>query len=600
MLLFSTQYLSLCQDLDTAQTDLSELLDKWGSLTADSIYSKVSEVLTKVNDINTVTNVSSILTLSQSSSTDLTTLKNQVTAIRAVVDVNRVMLEKITNQPIIKIWLEEGSIIFKTLITNPSLVATQSVDLKYYLPREATKDDIISIDSGLEVEYDTNESAFFVSGNFTLAPKATKLLSVEVKDVWHFSDDQINSIKTQVEELSKPLESTSFYAQSTTLKADIISSLDKIIQSQNLDDTPENRIKNYRQATIDMQAVNQKLESLKNLVTQAGSTGTMFGFIGGVQAIAVWGLVIILIAGFVFLALYMRTLTKAELKNIGKPKDLSTFPAKKEISSQNKKAITLSIVAIISAGSTMIIVSNLLNSQPSKTKGIVLSSTNTQTETVVEPIDSTLKDYQKVESDILDTSSSPTTFVENPSEPTQVPPQDIGGQVQTVIISPLVSSSVNVRLEPSTNSSIVTKAGAGEEYQVVDSTTNSTGEKWLKINVEDKSGWVLASLTQDVISSVNIISTPTPTKVPPTLTPTPTISSPTATATPKTDTLTVPKYDQVFVYIYPSFSSKVVTKVKDSQPVELLVETQKWAKVLIPRLNIEGWVSQEFIQRANQ
>jgi hypothetical protein len=64
--------------------------------------------------------------------------------------------------------------------------------------------------------------------------------------------------------------------------------------------------------------------------------------------------------------------------------------------------------------------------------------------------------------------------------------------------------------------------------------------------------------------------------------------------------LVVPKYDQVFLYAYPSFSSNVINKIKENQTIDLLVETQKWAKIFIPKLNVEGWVSQEFIQRANQ
>jgi hypothetical protein len=41
----------------------------------------------------------------------------------------------------------------------------------------------------------------------------------------------------------------------------------------------------------------------------------LFGFVGGVQALAVWGLVVILVAGFVFLAIYLRMIA-------GKPRSM--------------------------------------------------------------------------------------------------------------------------------------------------------------------------------------------------------------------------------------------------------------------------------------
>jgi hypothetical protein len=42
----------------------------------------------------------------------------------------------------------------------------------------------------------------------------------------------------------------------------------------------------------------------------------MQGFVGGVQTVAVWGLILILTAGFVFLALYMRMLMEAQKQHV--------------------------------------------------------------------------------------------------------------------------------------------------------------------------------------------------------------------------------------------------------------------------------------------
>jgi len=57
-----------------------------------------------------------------------------------------------------------------------------------------------------------------------------------------------------------------------------------------------------------MAGIGEKINGLKTLVGQAGASSSIFGFVGGVQSVAVWGMVIIFVAGFVFLTIYMRAL----------------------------------------------------------------------------------------------------------------------------------------------------------------------------------------------------------------------------------------------------------------------------------------------------
>ena len=135
-------------------------------------------------------------------------------------------------------------------------------------------------------------------------------------DVWKISQQEINSLRIQAQELYKPLKGTSYFAQGATLYSDIIASLDDATNIQNQAQTPEERIKAYREAlTKDINKVKNEIDNLKTLDTSAGSNGNLLGFVGGVQTAAVWGLVLILTAGFVFLAIYMRTL----MTNASKP-----------------------------------------------------------------------------------------------------------------------------------------------------------------------------------------------------------------------------------------------------------------------------------------
>jgi len=197
--------------------------------------------------------------------------------------------------------------LIKTLISNPSTLISQEVPLKFWLPEEVKSEtDIISVDEGVAVKFDTERNQYYIEGNFTLKPGETKTISVRLKDNWEIPPEQIESLRKQAEELSRPLEKTSFFAQGVTLKSDINASLDKVELLIKEALTPEQKIKAYRQAQIELNSVNTKMDKLKELVANASGAGGILGFIGGSQAIAVWGIIVVVALGFIFLALSLR------------------------------------------------------------------------------------------------------------------------------------------------------------------------------------------------------------------------------------------------------------------------------------------------------
>lgn len=235
-------------------------------------------------------------------------LKNKLLSTRALLFANKKLIVSGNKTALLTNWLEEGSLVIKTLITNPSTLISQDVPLKYYLPVELTKEDIIETDAGVEVKYDTEKGGLYVEGNFSLKPSETKTIKVRVEDVWTISESEIDSLKAQSESLIKPLEKTAFYAQGITLKSDIDVSLEKVKGLLKDEVTPEGKIKAYREAKLELSSVLEKIEKLKDLVSQASSSGSILGFVGGSQAIAVWGVVIAIATAFVFMTLYMRKL----------------------------------------------------------------------------------------------------------------------------------------------------------------------------------------------------------------------------------------------------------------------------------------------------
>ncbi len=238
----------------------------------------------------------------------ITSIKNKILGLIALINTNKILLAKNTGETVNNVWLEEGSVVFRSVASNPSETLAQSVDVKFYLPTELKKEQIIKTDPGLKIDFDPIENSLFAYGRISLAPRQSKTLSVETEDIWLFLSEEIDLLKKQAEEMSQSLKKTSQYAQAVAIKSDVIVSLEKIMLRQKEVVTPENRIRAYRESNVEMVGATEKMNSLKGLTVAAGTQHGLFGIFGGVQAFTLWGIVIIIVAGFMFLGYYMRAL----------------------------------------------------------------------------------------------------------------------------------------------------------------------------------------------------------------------------------------------------------------------------------------------------
>lgn len=308
------------ESLDLFKADVDKLLTNWKSYSLSDIQKRANLMAENLTKISKVPNAPVIFSSSNKTTDSLDKkLKNKLLSMKGAVEANRKLLARQSDKPFSSGWLEEGSIIFKMLLTNPSTLISQDVPLQYCLPTEIKKENIISVDEGLEVNYDLTKKQLCVSGQFTLAPDESKTVSVRVEDIWFIPEDQIESLRRQTAELAKPLANTSYFGQGVTIKSNIDVTLDKLLSNLKSAVTPEAKLKTYYETKIEIEGVKEQITKLQELVTQAGSVGSLTGFVGGSQAVAVWGLIIIMGAGFVFLVLYMRTLRGRENESEEKP-----------------------------------------------------------------------------------------------------------------------------------------------------------------------------------------------------------------------------------------------------------------------------------------
>ncbi len=579
------------QNIDNTTLDLNDLMAKWGTLSANDIYSKVASLSTQVTALNTVTNVDNITNNNITQTADLADLKNQVLAMRALMDVNRLQLETLINKPIVKTWLEQGSIIFKSLITNPSTLVKQKMPFTYYFPAEVKQEDIIKKSDGLDIQYDSTKQQYFATENFDLAPKQTVVVEVEVKDIWTIPKEKIDSLKNQATELYGPLKKTSYFAQGATLYSDILASLDKINEIQSRAILPEDKIKLSTDTRIEMDAINRKLDSLKTIVSQAGSIGTLSGYIGGVQTMAVWGIVVVLIAGFAFLAIYIKSLNpKSRPPKISSPSTEMPVGDRRNHNHSHRGAVFASMLGISFGISSIMAYLYLNGIKPEKNTPMVLSATTvatvTSAPTAVPTIGATPTDELKVEEiqkqmPVVETPE--TTPTASPSviptlavivTPTVVMNMTAIANAKSIIVVPSINSYVNVRQTPDRNGILVTKVLSGKQMQVLAEKYNDLGEKWLNVQVDNISGWILSELTQEVQKAASAVM-------------------PSAKIT-----ILVPDRDVVYLYSRPSVNASVTYKITENQIADVLVETKRWAKVVLAKNNNEGWISQDFVDKS--
>jgi uncharacterized protein YgiM (DUF1202 family) len=167
------------------------------------------------------------------------------------------------------------------------------------------------------------------------------------------------------------------------------------------------------------------------------------------------------------------------------------------------------------------------------------------------------------------TESLPTPTI-SPSPTVTLTPQST--TQKKGVVAPSVNSYVNVRQSSDRNSPLVSKVLSGSEVLIVSEKFNELGEKWVKISQGDIQGWALGELVQNIQSS-SVVSPSAKVKI------------------------NVPDHDVVYIYSKPSYNASITQKINESQTADILLETKMWAKVILSRINVEGWVSQDFIQK---
>jgi uncharacterized protein YgiM (DUF1202 family)/archaellum component FlaC len=310
-----------------------------------SLDSETADVASSVNgvssDLKTVTDkigkvsTDSFTQLFEVKKTDIEYLRNKIIELKAVADINRQLLEKTSNQPTVKVMMEWGSVIIKFVIVNPSNSIDQKIPFKAFLPKEVKQEYIMDL-GGLNLNYDTQTEQYYVTSDINLKAGESVIRSVEIKDIWTISQDEVDSLKKQVEGISAGLANTSYNAQAITLKTDINTRLDRITRKQkDSTATPQDHILAYRENQEDMKAVQDNIKAENDLLINSGAGKSFLASVGGIQTFATWGIVLVLVFGMGALGFFYYALWRKKIINMG-VQDIEKKEAGGDVSGDNK------------------------------------------------------------------------------------------------------------------------------------------------------------------------------------------------------------------------------------------------------------------------
>lgn len=246
-------------------------------------------------------NLQSLLGVSTENTEKVIDIQNKIADLRAVSTATRRIIEQKSVEPIVETYMKFNSVEIHFLITNPS-EESQVVKFKAFLPEEARPEHILD-SSGLKVDYDTSSGVYYVSGDIPLGPRETITKKVEMEDIWVFSDEEIQAIKDQANQMIPVLEGTQYEAQGVVYKNDIDATLAAVrLRQEDSYASPQEHIVAYRENTERMKSVDQSLEKMKDLVVQAGAARGVVGQVGGIQTFATWGIIMAIIFGFTMMS----------------------------------------------------------------------------------------------------------------------------------------------------------------------------------------------------------------------------------------------------------------------------------------------------------
>ncbi|MCX6760013.1 MAG: SH3 domain-containing protein [Candidatus Nealsonbacteria bacterium] len=342
-----------------------------------------------------------------------------------------------------------------------------------------------------------------------LGPKESVSKKIEIKDIWVFSEEEINVIKKQAEDFANVLKGTQYDAQGAVLKNDIQASLDiALVRQKESYSSPQDHIVVYRENEIVMAKANENLNKIKDLVVESGASKGLFGKIGGIQVFATWGIILAILFGFGCLTVVMLSMWKNQamlaeeiLNKDKKDQPEQTIKSQvtvivKEKNEINKPDIFFKFRKILIWLSISIILLAVLFGLAIKflpklfgTEKIIIDSMKGQ---IINNVQHPFSEASPTSTPEISLSPTPeTSLAPTPEAKSEAKSEPVSNKIKILKTS---TGWLNVRKEDSLDAEIITKVYSGEEYIF-----SKERNEWYQIILkDDRKGWVNGVYVEEI------------------------------------------------------------------------------------------------------
>ena len=152
----------------------------------------------------------------------------------------------------------------KIIAINPSQTDPLKTSIQHQLPAEIQPEDVLDA-SGMEIKYDKENKTFMLNQIVELSPRETKTIVVRVKNVWSITDEDMLTLRADLENNVKALQGTKYEESSRMLYEKISENLVGIEAEQTKKLGIRQQIEMYRAHIKQVEAIRKDISSLASI-----------------------------------------------------------------------------------------------------------------------------------------------------------------------------------------------------------------------------------------------------------------------------------------------------------------------------------------------
>jgi len=305
-----------------SQVNTVEVVDITSLLAELSLVSsKLKQVIEPIIGNGEV--IAEVLTIPSIEEADVEMIKNKALDLQALANNIKYLLEN-GRAPVTTTWYTFGTLNFKVLLTNPT-DQERKISLRTCLPEEVKEENILEKDEDLKLEYDEGNQCLAVMVADMINPKESKIKKIKVDDLWSISEEELNNLRDQSDNLAAELANTYHQNKAQELKQENLDLINQITRKQRESKaTPQEHILAFRELKNDLQKVKDNIVEMEKIKDNVSGFSGMMAQLGRAQVIARGGIYSVIVSGIILILFVIYRMWKHQMELVATTMSLNT------------------------------------------------------------------------------------------------------------------------------------------------------------------------------------------------------------------------------------------------------------------------------------